>query len=70
MNSRRLRDLKIQYVVSLVEILHTMSEASEKTSEHKEAIRQVECALLALLSAPTVQKSVPVRRASVDSNHH
>lgn len=46
MNARRVRELKLKYVVSLIELLRTVCEAGERSEEHLEAIQQIEHGLL------------------------
>jgi hypothetical protein len=53
MNAKRVREIKLQYAVSLIEILRSVCEAGERSEEHAEAIRQVEKALLACVEFPT-----------------
>jgi hypothetical protein len=52
MNERRVRELKLQYVIGLIEILQSICDAGEPTEEHAEAVRQVQRALLSCLEFP------------------
>lgn len=64
MNERRVRELKVHYAISLIEILRTVCEVGDRTEEHAEAIRQVERALLSCLKFP-----VPPNEPLPDIDH-